>query len=744
MLRVTGYVDRWSARPGERLVFYVSSEDPTYRVELRRLVQCDARPQAPGVKEEIIDHPLNSQLFSGAAQRIETGSCMTVASAPALARFTVTAAFQPTLLADEGRGLLAFATASGQSYAVVVDGQGAILRSNDGELARSSRPLEAGRWYDLLLTVDLSRGTFDLSVRPARFHPADGGARLRATLAPSPDDLLGSLVIGASGCVAVGRRRSITAPFNGRVADVSLFDGAPTMAIEDWHARRPVSAVPVAAWRFAEEAGGEVVPDGASRRFDGRTVNRPTRLVAGPRYEGQVQRATEAPELFNAIHFHDDDLDDAGWDPAFAFDVPDDLRSGVYAFRLTAGDSVDYIPFFVTPAPGAEVLPVGVLISTLSYQIYANLYAELDQLPPSEAPLRNLTLPETPEEAYVRVHRLRSCYDVHADGSGVCMASMLRPMPIFARPRSLGRLNNSEHLLGADLYLIDWLEAKRIPYALVTDHELHAGGVDALKRFRTVITGTHAEYWTAAMLDGLKSYTDAGGRFICLSGNGLYWATALGEDGTVAEVRRDHGLRSWTARSGEAQLSLDGSMGGVWRNLGRPPNLYTGVGFTSMGFDNGRPYTRSDASRTSRAAFLFDGIEEEEIGDFPSLISGYGAAGAEFDRADGAQGTPAHALVLATASGFSDVYQLTVDEVVTTHRYFGGATHPDVRADIVFYETPKGGAVFSAASISWCGGLSYNDYRNSVSRLTENVVRCFMQERLPHAISGAPATSGAS
>ena len=51
---------------------------------------------------------------------------------------------------------------------------------------------------------------------------------------------------------------------------------------------------------------------------------------------------------------------------------------------------------------------------------------------------------------------------------------------------------------------------------------------------------------------------------------------------------------------------------------------------------------------------------------------------------------------------------------------------PFVRADMVFFETPQGGAVFSVGSISWFGALARNGYDNDVARITENVLRRFL------------------
>ena len=51
-----------------------------------------------------------------------------------------------------------------------------------------------------------------------------------------------------------------------------------------------------------------------------------------------------------------------------------------------------------------------------------------------------------------------------------------------------------------------------------------------------------------------------------------------------------------------------------------------------------------------------------------------------------------------------------------------------VRADIVYFTTQKGGAVFSTSSISWCGSLSHDGYDNNVSRMMENVLNRFADE----------------
>ena len=105
-----------------------------------------------------------------------------------------------------------------------------------------------------------------------------------------------------------------------------------------------------------------------------------------------------------------------------------------------------------------------------------------------------------------------------------------------------------------------------------------------------------------------------------------------------------------------------------------------------------------------------------------------GACGFEVDRVDLALGSPPHTLVLASGTGFSDVYQHVVEEINQTDPIQGGTIHPLVKGDMAYFETNNGGAVFSTGSIAYMGSLSHNNYKNNVSRITGNVLRRFAQD----------------
>jgi N,N-dimethylformamidase len=59
---------------------------------------------------------------------------------------------------------------------------------------------------------------------------------------------------------------------------------------------------------------------------------------------------------------------------------------------------------------------------------------------------------------------------------------------------------------------------------------------------------------------------------------------------------------------------------------------------------------------------------------------------------------------------------------------------------MVYLEYPNGGGVFSTSSIAWCGSLSFNNYSNNVSRITENVLRRFAAEEPLPPPNGAKRT----
>jgi N,N-dimethylformamidase len=293
------------------------------------------------------------------------------------------------------------------------------------------------------------------------------------------------------------------------------------------------------------------------------------------------------------------------------------------------------------------------------------------------------------------------------------------------------RLHDSPRHFAADLYLIAWLESKYIRADVITDEDLHREGLGLLAPYTAVMTGSHPEYYTEAMHSAVGGYLEQGGRLMYLGGNGFYWVTSVDpERPHVIELRRGiSGTRAWESQPGEWYHSTTGELGGIWRVRGQAPQRLVGVGFAAQGWGGASGYARTEASRDARASFIFEGLAEDEvIGDFGLVLDG--AAGDEIDRFDLQLGSPPHALLLATSAGrHTDYYQVTSEDVPVVVPGQGGTESPKVRADMVFFETPSGGAVFSVGSINWLGSLGWNRFDNNVARVTENVLRRFMDPR---------------
>jgi N,N-dimethylformamidase len=241
-----------------------------------------------------------------------------------------------------------------------------------------------------------------------------------------------------------------------------------------------------------------------------------------------------------------------------------------------------------------------------------------------------------------------------------------------------------------------------------------------------VVTGSHPEYDSLEMLDALDAYARGGGRLMYLGGNGFYWRIAYhpAKPGIVETRRSEDGTRAWAAEVGEYYMAFTGEYGGLWLRQRRAPNRLTGVGFISQGFDASTYYRRTPQSRDPRAAWIFEGIGEDElIGDFGVLRGG--AAGLEVDCYDRLLGSPSHALVVASSEDHSNSFQLVNESVLVAHGATDGPQNPAIRADMVFFECPGGGAVFSTGSIAYPGSLPFKGCDNNVARLTTNVLRRF-------------------
>ena len=758
MLKITGYSDEISVRPGETVSFMVSCELPDYQADIVRLVCGDTNPEGPGYKEEAVDSPVSGR-YEGRRQAIHAGSCAIVPSGTVLEgleSFSVQAMIWPTTPARGEQGLVTkWNEAEKSGFALIVDEGGAVaLRLGDGrggvQAVSVGKPLVERKWYFAGASYDAASGRVSVHQEPLMAHAGVDDAGSAVGDAPSAFAGNDSPLVMAARFVREDAGRTVVeSHYNGKIDGPRLANRALTRAemerlrVEPF--RDDVRAAVVAAWDFSREIPSTRIIDSSSNRLDGTLVNLPTRAMTGHNWSGEEMCWRHAPEQYGAIHFHDDDLYDAGWEVDFAFTLPDDLGSGVYAARLRSGEEEAYIPFAVLPRPGHEAR-IAFLLPTFDYMAYANEHMMFNA--PAGELWTGQLMALQPVHMFLNEHREYglSLYDSHSDGSGVSYSSRLRPM-LNMRPKVQtqwsGTFGSKLREFNQDLFLTDWLEAMGHEYDVITDEDLHEGGLDLLRPYNVILTGGHPEYYTKRMWDAVYDYTQQGGRLMYLGGNGFFWRCATHTElPGVLEVRRnENGTRTWEGRPGEFYHSFTGEFGGVWRSQGNTaPQVIAGVGFTAVGFDRSSYYRRTEASFDPRAAFIFEGIGDDElIGDFG--YHGGGAAGNEIDRADRRLGTPPHALVLASSENHGPLYLLVVEEIIMSSASISGIDNDMVRADLVFYETPGGGAVFSVGSIAFISSLPWKGYDNNVSRMVDNVLRRFA-DATPFPQPGAPEQAG--
>ena len=710
MIPLIGYSDRLSGRPGDTINFKVSSiaAEP-FKVQLFRSISADPNPAGPGIIERPVasamdgSYPSRRQNFYPGSHGVANGDL----PEPLRGGFRLSALIWPTL-PQKGRQ----AVLSCGDIALTINSDGAIAGQAGDKRVAATEPLHARAWYRVSLSYDGGKDTLTVSQEPIkRGHEAHGTVKAPGLV------LSGRPLIGAMENVPGLRLgdppHAIGAHFNGKIEDPAIHDGAGNL---------------IAGWDFARDFSSTRIHDTGPHGLHGTLINLPARAMTGAAWNGDDMCFRYRPEHYGAIHFHDDDIYDFGWETDFSFTIPDDLPSGAYLARISCNGHEDSLPFFVCPPLGKPRAKLCVLVSTFTYVIYGNYarpayheswhdrVAEWDAYPwnPAVHPEYGL-----------------STYNFHSDGSGICHASHRRPL-FNVRPgfltTGIGDDSGLRHF-PADGHLLTWLDREGIDYDIITDQELHDDGIAAIAPYKAVTTGSHPEYHTANTLDAIEAYRDQGGNFMYLGGNGFYWRVAQHEDGSGAlEIRRgEGGIRAWAAEPGEYFNAFDGTYGGMWRRNGRPPQSIAGLGFTAQGNFTGSYYRRLPAAKDPAVAWIFEGIEDEIIGDFG--LSGGGAAGFELDRADTRLGTPEDAVIVARSENHDDE-TIMVPEEMLTHivNWSLQRTEDLIHADMIYFRTPSGGQVFATGSITYCGCLPWNDGDNNVSKLTRNVLRRFLED----------------
>lgn len=758
-LKLFGYTDKISVKPGDDICFHVTADGTeTAEAQLVKLVHGDQHPDGPGFIEREVECAANGT-WAVKKQFTQVGSFLTVDDPHGHLQldesFTLFAFIHPTVPKWGTRQALMgrWDITKNEGYCLGIT-QDAYLEfwvgdGKDMDYIRAEVPLMGNQWYFVA-------ATFDRQTRRASLHqsgietrygnrlgkvaPVDFESHVSESFRFSPSNASDTpFVFAGSWDWHELRGHFYAQAYCGKIDRPGILNRALDAKEITALARgeTPTDTDTLCYWDttagYSDKGIGDTVIDTGPHQLHAEGVNRPNRGQTGWNWSGKNDCYRLAPEEYGGVDFHADAVLECGWEVTKQLTIPDDLPSGVYAMRLRAGEpsskgyglGEEYVVFFVrAKMPRAKI---AMLMPTASYLAYANEHLSFDAQIVQSMTGQPPILSEMDIEMYQNAEFGLSTYDSYLDGQGVNLSSYHRPI-INMRPKARMSSMGITWQFPADLSIIGWLESREDDYEIITDEDLHREGVACLAPYNVVLTGTHPEYTSERMLDGLEDYVADGGRLIYMGGNGFYWVVGFREEEPwIMEVRKlDAAMCAWRARPGEHYLASTGEKSGLWRHRGRPPQQLAGVGFISEGFEHCQPYRRMPDSYHRRVEWITEGIEGEIIGDFG--LAHDGAGGIELDRYDLTLGTPPHALIIASSGGHTDNYVVVTEELLYAYQGLTGTQDHRIRSDIVYFPAPNDGAVFSTGSIAFGQALPVNNFNNNVSKLLNNVVNAFAKE----------------
>ena len=367
---IIGYVDPLIVSPGGRVAVKTSCGQPTFTSKVLRILAGHDHPDAPPIEHHLIES-IPQQSHQGKLQFSRIGSSIRIPSwsGEDLSHVdTLSISFwcQATLPHTSQEQFLFSCIDASSGFACLIDEFGSLRVRVGGSQKIQEIPLciklPKGEWVHVTLSIDRLNKKVktevggqaklaDLGNRPQIIHE-------ESDLVDSLNIASGKPLVIASDSVEtrVTSYRMKSATFNGKI------DGFKIDAISAGRVETLLD------FDFSFGIPTDEVRDVSGKYHYGTLINTPARAVTGHDWDASQVDWTHASYGYGAIHFHDDDLDDASWDTSFELQIPPDLRSGCYGVHVDDGVTIDIIPFFVRPDPNVQdPPPVALIMPTFTY-----------------------------------------------------------------------------------------------------------------------------------------------------------------------------------------------------------------------------------------------------------------------------------------------------------------------------------------------------------------------------------------
>ena len=297
---IVGYADRLSVQPGETIQFMVSSQLPRYQAEIVRLIHGDPNPRGPGMKEEVIEAPVNRE-YAGRHQDLVVGSYAEVTDAQPLrltGSFTITAWIAATRPGQVGwanerasQGIVTkWSEVDGRGYGLFLDADGRLavrVGAGPGQVAtlavepalRPWAPAIFGanqrrrsqgvptKWYFVAASFDAGSRTLTVYQQPIDGQPNDP----TQVMVEQPIQISGPASTDVSLLMAAhwAEDGQVGGYSSGKIDNPRLYDRALSRAEIEAIGQGAGPTDAVASWDFSADVSSDRVRDTTSSQLDG-------------------------------------------------------------------------------------------------------------------------------------------------------------------------------------------------------------------------------------------------------------------------------------------------------------------------------------------------------------------------------------------------------------------------------------------------------------------------------------------